>query len=73
MPFFLKQGWIHGYPSRVWVGRGSDKIDLPSSWAGAVMQKPPINAEKAKCYEPTDRPTDHPTNRHSVQETKKNY
>ena len=29
------------------VGRGSDEIDQPSSWAGAITSKPPVNAEKA--------------------------
>ena len=43
----LKQGRIHGYPSRVRVGRGSDEIDQPSSWAGAVTPKPPVNAKKS--------------------------
>ena len=51
-----KQGRIHGYASCVWVGRGSDEIDQPSSWAG-VTPKPPVNAEKPKCYRWTDRPT----------------
>ena len=31
-----KQGRIHGYLSRVRVGRGSDEIDQLSSWARAV-------------------------------------
>ena len=53
-----KQGRIHGWPSRVRVGRGSDEIDQLGSWAGAVTPKPPVNAEKAKCYRPTDQPTD---------------
>ena len=43
----VKQGRIHGYPSCVRVGRGSDEIDQPSSWAGAITSKPPVNAEKA--------------------------
>ena len=38
---------LHGYPSCVRVGRGSDEIDQPSSWAGAVTQKSPVNAEKS--------------------------
>ena len=42
-----KQGRIHGYPSRVWVGRGNDEIDQPSSWAGVVTSKPPVNAKRA--------------------------
>ena len=59
---------IHGYLSRVWVGRGSDEIDQQSSWAGAVMQKSPVNAEKSEVLwtdgptrrtsGPMDRPTD---------------
>ena len=58
-----KQGRIHGWPSRVRVGRGSDEIDQLGSWAGAVTPKPPVYAEKAKCYRPTDRPMDRPTDR----------
>ena len=58
-----KQGRIHGYPSRMRVGRGSDEINQQGSWAGAVTPKPPINADKAKCYRRTDRPTDGPTDR----------
>ena len=54
----IKHGRIHGYPSRVRVGRGSDEIDQLGSWAGAVTPKPPINAKKAKCYRPTGGPTD---------------
>jgi len=53
----MKQGRIHGYPSRVWVGKGSDGIYQPSSWAGAVTQKSPVKAEKSK-GRPTNRPTD---------------
>ena len=60
---YYKQGRIHGYPSRVGVGRGSDKIDQPSSWAGAVSPKPPVNAKKAKRDRWTDGPTDQPTDR----------
>ena len=59
----IKQGRIHGYPSRLQVGRGSDEIDQLGSWAGAVIPKPPINAKKAKCYRPTDGPTDGRTER----------
>ena len=40
------------------MGRGSNAIDQLGSWAGSVTPKPPINAEKAKCYRPTDRHTD---------------
>ena len=57
-----KQGHIHGYPSRVWVGRGSDEIDQPSSWA-SVTPKPHVNAKKAKRDGPMDRPTDRQTER----------
>ena len=52
---YLKQGRIYGYPSRVRVARGSDEIDQLGSWAGAVTPKPPVNAEKAKCYQPNER------------------
>ena len=58
-----KQGRIHGYLSRVQVGRESDEINQPSSWAGAVTPKPPVNAEKAKCDGPTDGRTDRRTDR----------
>ena len=58
-----KQGRIHGYPSRVRVDRGNDEFDQPSSWAGAVTPKPPINAKKAKCYRPADLSTDRLTDR----------
>ena len=42
-----KQGRIHGYPSRVRVGRGSDEIDQLNGWAEAVTPKTPVNAEKS--------------------------
>ena len=46
------------------VGRGSDEIDQPSSWAGAVTLKPPVNAKKAKRdLSVTDRQTDRQTDR----------
>ena len=54
----IKQGRIHGYPSRLRVGRGSNEIDQLGSWAGAVTPKPPVDAEKAKCYRRTDGRTD---------------
>ena len=38
------------------VGKGSDEIDQLSSWAGAVTQKPPVNAKKAKCYRQMEQP-----------------
>ena len=53
-----EQGRIHGNPSCMRVGRGSEEIDQPSSRAGAVTPKPPVNAEKAKCFQPTDRRTE---------------
>ena len=52
---------MHGYPSRVRVGRGSHEIDQLDGWAGAVTPKPPVNAEKKQCV--TDGRTDRPTNR----------
>ena len=58
-----KQGRIHGWPSRVRVGRGSDEIDQLGSWAGAVTPKPPVNVEKAKYYRRTDGQTDRRTER----------
>ena len=58
-----EQGRIHDQLSRVRLGRGSDEIDQPSSWAGAVTSKPPVNAEKAKRDGQTDRRTDGPTDR----------
>ena len=39
--WYKKEGRIHGYPSRVWVGRGSDKEGHLSVWAGAVSSKTP--------------------------------
>ena len=54
---------IQGYPSRVRVGRGSDEIDQPSSWEGAVTPKPPVKAKKTKRDQRTDGPTDRPTGR----------
>ena len=59
-----KQGLIHVYPSR--DGRGSDEKGLPSIWAGAVMQTPPMNAKKFMCY----RTSDHPTTTHLVIESR---
>ena len=43
----MRQGRIHGYPSRVRVGRGSDEIDQLDDLAEAVTPKPPVNAEKS--------------------------
>ena len=64
-----KQGRIHGWPSRVRVGRGSDEIDQQGSLAGAVTPKPPINVKKAECYRLTDRQTDRQTDRHTDRQT----
>ena len=46
-PLAIQQGRIYGYPSRVQVGRGSDEIYQPNSWAGAVTPKPFVNAAKS--------------------------
>ena len=51
-----KQGRIHGYWSRVRVGRGSDENVNQSIWAGAVRQEPPVKLE-ANGHRPTDQPT----------------
>ena len=48
-----KQGWIHCYPCHVRVETDSDEAGQKGIWAGAVMQKSPVKAEKAA----TDRPT----------------
>ena len=54
-----EQGRIHGYQSRVWMGRSCDKKQANSSiWAGAVVQKPPVKAVKAYGDQQTDRPAD---------------
>ena len=58
MVYTCKQGRIHGYPSCVRVGRGSDEKGHLGSWPGAVTSKPPVNAEKAKCYQRTDQQTE---------------
>ena len=50
---------MHGYPSCVRVGSGSDEIDQLDGWAGAVTPKPPINAKKKLSV--TERRTDGPT------------
>ena len=42
----LKQGRIHGYPSRVRVGRGSAGDGHQSIWAGAEGSKKLVNAKK---------------------------
>ena len=41
-----KRDRIHGYQSRMQVGKGSDKKADSSIWAGAVTQKPPIVPKK---------------------------
>ena len=41
-------------------GRGSNKEGYSSNWAGAVMQKPPVNAKNSK-RKPTGQPIDPPT------------
>ena len=47
------------------MGRANDKNGEQRIWAGTVMLKPSINAEKAKHDEPTKRPMDRQTDRHS--------
>ena len=57
-----KQGCIHGYRSRVWVGRGSDKKNYLSDWA--VTQKSSVKAKKKLTANDgrTDQPTDRTNN-----------
>ena len=52
-----KQGRIHGYPSRVRLGRGSDGEGYRGVWAGAGSSKTLKNAEKVK-WGRTDGRTD---------------
>ena len=52
-----KQGRIHGYPSRVQVGRGHN-WGHQIIWAGAVKPKIPKTQKKVKCDGPTDGRTD---------------
>ena len=52
MIYFETRPYTRGL-SRVWLGRGSDKIDNLDDWAGAVMQEPLVNAKKAKLDRPT--------------------
>ena len=54
---YLKQGRIHGYPSRVRVGRGHIR-DHSIIWAGAVRPKNKKKTKKVKCDGPMDRGTD---------------
>ena len=55
----LEQGRIHGYLSRVRLGRGSDE-SLQASKQQNTQSKLDVTDR------PTDRPTDGPTDRHSV-------
>ena len=54
----MKQGQIHGYRSRVRVGRGGEKKANLSIWVGTVIQMTPIIVEKVSGDRPTDGPTD---------------
>ena len=54
---FPKQGRIHGYPSRVRVGRGHNWVHQ-TIWAGAVRSKKKNIIGKVKCDRPTNQPTD---------------
>ena len=56
-PLATQQGRIHGYPSGVRSGRGSDEIYQPSSWAGAVTTAR-SRKKKAKHDRRTNRLTD---------------
>ena len=51
-----KQGQIHGYPSRVRVGRGG--IELPEHLGRSSEAKDRKNEKKVKCDGPTDQRTD---------------
>ena len=53
------------------MGRGSNEIDQPSSWAGAVTQKSPVNAQKDKRDQPTNRQSDHQSGQSCLHITKK--
>ena len=58
---FKKQGRIHGYPSRVQVGRGHLRsLDHLGRSSEAKDCK---NQRKVKCYGPTDGRTNGPTKR----------
>ena len=52
--FFIEQGRIYGFPSRVRVGKGSDGKGHRGSWAGAV-------SSKSSKMRKTDRPADQRT------------
>ena len=41
---FKKQGWIHGYPSRVRVGRGSDR---EGHWVILLKNAEKVNSRKS--------------------------
>ena len=58
---FKKQGRIHGYPSRVRVGRVSDGAGHWSIWAGAVSSKCSKTPKKLKGDQPTNQPPGQPT------------
>ena len=60
-----KQGWIHGYPSRVGVGRGCI-LSHSITWAGSVEPKTAKTLKKVKCDGPMDRRTNGPTKRSVV-------
>ena len=52
---------IHGHSSHVGVGRGTDKKHYSCIWAGLVIQKLLVNAEKVKQIKKgTDGPTNGP-------------
>ncbi|MEE3021028.1 MAG: hypothetical protein VX367_00175 [SAR324 cluster bacterium] len=57
-----KQGWIHGYPSRVRVGRGG-YLRSPDHLGRSSEAKDRKNPKKVKCDRRTDRRTDGPTDR----------
>ena len=40
-----------------WAGAVMKRLTPPSYWAGAVLQRPLVNAEKANSDRPTDRQT----------------
>ena len=42
---YYQQGRIHGYPSRVRVGRGHN-LGQWNIWAGAIRPKPPLTPKK---------------------------
>ena len=52
-----ERGRIHGYSSRVELGRVSDEIG-ENIWVETVTKKYPENAKKNQCYKPTSGWTD---------------